>query len=183
MEKKSQKLSFHKDITFLGFQTLDIDQRYIRYRHTESEKNIKNPTVVLQQQIFSIQALLKMAGFHVGTLFQNRDFQAGGFYWTPNTKELNIALFGIKEKELYDFLMQFSSRIEYLSVMPDMQYRPSNLDPSLMRSRDFKLISAAMSIFRDWEFWKLNLTTMVTGRSPGIEDLFLMEPHSRHLRL
>ena len=54
MEKKSQKLSFHKDIMFLGFQTLDIDQRYVRYSHTESEKNIENPTVVLQQQIFSL---------------------------------------------------------------------------------------------------------------------------------
>tara|TARA_Y100001980_G_scaffold37792_1_gene14570 strand:- start:233 stop:2506 length:2274 start_codon:yes stop_codon:yes gene_type:complete len=177
MEKKSQKLSFHKDIMFLGFQTLDIDQRYMRYSHTESEKNIENPTVVLQQQIFSLHAILKKAGFHLGTSFQNRDFQAGGFYWTPNTKEIKAALFGLMEKELYDFLIQFSSRLEYLSVIPDMKYTPSNLDPSFMIKRDFQLISGAMSIFKDWEFWKLNLTTMVAGRSPGIEDLFSDGPH------
>ena len=56
LKKKTQKFDFHKDISFMGFQTLDIDQHYIVYGHTESENNSSYPSVILDQQIFSFQS-------------------------------------------------------------------------------------------------------------------------------
>ena len=103
MNKNTQKFNVHKDISFMGFQTLDIDQRFISYGHTESEKGSSDPSVILDQQIFSLQNTLKGPKLHVGSLFQYRNFQPGGFYWTPDTKELNIAVFGLLEKEINEF--------------------------------------------------------------------------------
>ena len=64
--------------------------------------------MILDQQIFSLQNILKGPKLHVGSLFQYRNFQAGGFYWTPDTKELNIAIFGLVEREIYNFTLQLS---------------------------------------------------------------------------
>jgi iron complex outermembrane receptor protein len=177
MNKNTQKFFFHRDISFLGFQTLDIDQRYINYGHIESEKGSSNPSVTMDQQIFSIQSTFKRPQMYIGSLFQHRDFQAGGFYWTPDTKESKAAFFGLIEREIYDFTLQFSSRAEYLLVSPDIQYRPSNLESSQIVERNFSLLSMGLGAFRNWKNWKLSFGTMLTGRSPGIEDLFSDGPH------
>ena len=177
MNKNTQKFNIHRDISLLGFETLDIDQRFISYGHTESEKFISTPSVILDQQIFSLQSIFRGQQLYVGSLLQHRDFQASGFYWTPDTKELNIAVFGLVEREIYGLTLQLSSRAEYLSVIPDMKYMPSNLESSQIVKRDFFLLSAGVGIFRNWEQWKFSFNTMLTGRSPGIEDLFSDGPH------
>ncbi len=177
MNKNTQKFNFHKDIRLMGFQTLDIDQRYISYSHTESEKSSIYPSVIMDQQIFSLQNLLKGPKVHFGTLFQYRKFQAGGFYWTPDTEEITLAVFGLLEREISNFTLQLSSRVEYLSVIPDIQYKPANLESSQLIERNFQLISAGISIFRDWKNWEFTFGTMLTGRSPSIEDLFSDGPH------
>ena len=177
MNKNTQKFNVHKDISFMGFQTLDIDQRFISYGHTESEKGSSNPSVILDQQIFSLQNTLKGPKLHVGSLFQYRNFQAGGFYWTPDTKELKIAVFGLVEREIYNFTLQISSRAEYLSVIPDVQHILSNIDTSQVLQRDFPIFSAGIGVFRNWKNWEFTFGTMLTGRAPGIEDLYSDGPH------
>ncbi len=177
MTKNTQKFHFHRDISFLGFQTMDIDQRYIDYGHIESEKGISRPSVTMDQQIFSIQSTFKRPQLYIGSLFQHRDFQAGGFYWTPDTRELKVALFGLFERDVSNFTLQFSSRTEYLSVLPDVKYSPANLESSQILERNFSLLSMGLGAFRNWKNWKLSFGTMLTGRSPGIEDLFSDGPH------
>ena len=177
MNKNTQKFQLHKDISFLGFQTLDIDQRYINYGHIESEKGISNPSVTMAQEIFSLQSTLKRPQFYIGSLFQHRDFQAGGFYWTPDTRELKVAVFGLFEKEINNLILQFSTRAEYLSILPDVQYRPANLESSRIVHRNFSLLSVGLGIFQNWNHWGFSIGTMLTGRSPGIEDLFSDGPH------
>ena len=177
MNKNTQKFNLHKDISFMGFQTLDIDQRYIKYGHTEFEKGSSNPSVILEQQSFLLQNKLKGPKLHVGSLLQYRNFQAGGFYWTPDTKELNIAVFGLLEREINKFILQISSRAEYLSVIPDAQHRLSNIETSKVIKRDFPVFSAGIGIFRNWKNWEFSFGTMLTGRTPGIEDLYSDGPH------
>jgi len=177
LKKRTQKFNLHKDISFLGFQTLDIDQRFIMYGHIESEKGSSYPSVLLDQQIFSLQNLLKSPKLHIGSLFQYRDFQAGGFYWTPNTRELSIAVFSLLEREINEFTLQFSSRFEYVSIVPDVPNKLSNIDISQVIQRNFPIISAGLGLFRDWKNWQLSLGTMLTGRTPTIEDLYSDGPH------
>ena len=177
MKKNTQKFTLHKDITFMCFQTFDFDQRYISYGHIESEKGSRNPSVIMDQQILSLQSILKGPQMQIGALFQDRSFQAGGFYWTPDTEEITLALFGLYEREIFDLTLQFSSRLEYLSVIPDTQYQPANLQSSQLRERNFELLSAGFGVFRNWKNWDFSFGTMLTGRSPGIEDLYSDGPH------
>ena len=177
MNKNTQKFNIHRDISFMDFQTLDIDQRYIIYGHTESEKGISYPAVILDQEVFSLQNKLKGPKLNLGSLFQYRKFRAGGFYWTPDTEELKFAVFGLFEKEINDFVLQLSSRAEYLSVIPNVYHRLSNIDTNVVVQRDFPILSAGMSIFRNWKQWELSMATMFTGRTPGIEDLYSDGPH------
>ena len=177
MKKNTQKFNFHKDITLMGFQTLDIDQRYISYGHTELEKGSRYPSVIMDQNIFSLQNVLKGPKIHFGTLVQYRDFQAGAFYWTPDTEEIIMAIFGLLEREISDFTLQLSSRAEYRSIIPDIKYRPANLKSSELIERNFQLISSGIGIFRRWEGWGFSFGAMLAGRSPSIEDLYSDGPH------
>jgi len=178
MNKNTQKFNIHRDISFIGFQTLDIDQRFISYGHTESEKGSSGPSVILDQQIFSLQNTLKAPNLNVGSLFQYRNFQVEGFYWTPDTEEINIAVFGLLEREINEFILQISSRAEYLSVIPDISsLYISSLDSSQIVQRTFPLFSAAVGVFRNWQNWGFSFGTMLTGRTPSIEDLYSDGPH------
>tara|TARA_B110000438_G_scaffold301464_1_gene356412 strand:+ start:1104 stop:3296 length:2193 start_codon:yes stop_codon:yes gene_type:complete len=178
MNKNTQKFNVHKDISFMGFQTLDIDQRFISYGHTESVKGSSYPSVILDQQIFSLQNTLKRPKVNVGSLFQYRNFQAGGFYWTPDTKELNIAIFGLYEREINDFIVQISSRAEYLAVTPTHSWNYlSNLDVNQVVERRYPIFASAIGVFRPWNNWRLSFGSMLTGRAPGIEDLYSDGPH------
>jgi iron complex outermembrane receptor protein len=178
MIKNTQKFNVHKDISFMGFQTLDIDQRFISYGHTESEKGSPDPSVILDQQIFSLQNTLKGPKLHVGSLFQYRNYQAGGFYWTPDTKELNIAVFGLLEREINEFNLQISSRTEFISVIPNVSsLYVSNLDSSQVVQRNYSIFSAGIGIFRNWKNWEFSFGTMLTGRAPVIENLYSDGPH------
>ncbi len=157
MNKNTQKFNYHHDISFLGFQIFDIDQRFISYEHTEYEKGILNPSVRMNQQIFSLQSKFTGRGITVGSLFLYRNFQAGGFYWTPDAKETRLALFGLLEKEIKGLTFMFSSRFEYLTVIPktSLLYL-SNLNNSQVVNRDFPIFSSALEILRSWENWNFS---------------------------
>ena len=178
MKKNTQKFNYHQDISFLGFQIFDIDQRFINYEHTEFEKGIFNPSVIMNQDIFSIQSKFTGINRSVGSLFQYRDFQAGGFYWTPDAKELSLAFFGLFEKDLRDLTLQISSRFEYLKVIPKTtSLYLSNFNPKEIVNRNFPIFSTAIAILKNWENWKLSFGLMFTERSPSIEDLYSDGPH------
>ena len=178
MKKNTQKFNYHQDISFLGFQIFDIDQRFINYEHTEFEKGIFNPSVIMNQDIFSIQSKFTGINRSVGSLFQYRSFQAGGFYWTPDTKELSLAFFGLFEKDLRDLTLQISSRLEYLIVIPKTtSLYLSNFNPNEIVNRNFPIFSTAIAILKNWENWKLSFGLMFTERSPSIEDLYSDGPH------
>ena len=178
MKKNTQKFNYHQDISFLGFQIFDIDQRFINYEHTEFEKGIFNPSVIMNQDIFSIQSKFTGINRSVGSLFQYRNFQAGGFYWTPDAKELSLAFFGLFEKDLRDLTLQISSRLEYLIVIPKTtSLYLSNFNPKEIVNRNFPIFSTAIAILKNWENWKLSFGLMFTERSPSIEDLYSDGPH------
>jgi len=177
LNKNTQKFHLHKEISFIGFKTFDVDQRFINYGHTESEKESANPSVILKQQLFLLQNILRGQGLHIGSQFQYRYFQPAGFYWTPHTKELNVAVFGLIEKKLDKYFFQIASRAEYQSVIPELSHTVSNIDINQISERNFSLISAGIAIYRNWDYWELSFGTMFTGRAPSVEDLFSDGPH------
>lgn len=178
MEKITQKLEYHRDIEFLpNIKTFDFEQRFVKYDHQEYESKKTFAAVDLGQQIFSLQGKLTGKDISIGSLLQYRKFIAGGFYWTPNTDEINLSLFGFREKEFNFVTFQISSRFEFLKVKPDRALSSININPERVVERDFYYGSYALGIFKNWQNWKISSNIMYLQRAPGIEDMFSDGPH------
>lgn len=178
MSKSSQKFNYHKDISLLSFLTFDLDQRFINYNHSEFVKDAASPSVSMGQKIFSLQGKFTGKQLTVGSLFQYRDFKAGGFYWTPDTEEIRMSLFGLFQKNIKDLILQISSRVEYLSVIPETSFLfLSNLNDTEVINREFTILSGAVGLFRSWNNWDLSFVTMITGRTPDLDELYSDGPH------
>ena len=179
MNKTTQKLNYHQDIDFKGFETFDIDQKFTRYSHSEFESNKTFAAVKLAQDIFFIQSKFTGLKREFGASVQYRLFKAGGFYWTPNTSELNFSLFGFKEKDLSGLTGQVSFRGEYSAIDPKVNKgeKFSNIDGNSVTNKNFGFLSISAGLIKSWENVQLSSTIMRTGRTPGIEDLFSDGPH------
>ena len=179
MYRNTQKFSFHKDISISGFQTLDVDQRYIDYSHSESVTEDSYPSVILSHQILTLNAKLSGNQKTIGSLFKIRNFQSQEFYWTPDCKEILISLYGFSEKNIRNYTLQSSFRLENNSIVPDVgsEYFYANLDINQINDRNFLLFSAAVALITVRENWELSLGSMFTSRAPSIEDLYSDGPH------
>tara|TARA_Y100000590_G_scaffold404917_1_gene492827 strand:- start:4324 stop:6534 length:2211 start_codon:yes stop_codon:yes gene_type:complete len=177
MDKTTQKFNYHRDIAFNGFETLDVDQKFVHYSHSEFELNQKNPSVILGQDIFLIQT--KMTGLkrELGGSIQYRRFKAGGFYWTPNTTESNFSIFGFRERKFFGLTGQGAFRGEYSIVNPEDRPDFSNIDSNDVNRKKYSFISLSGALIRSWKKWQFSTTLMSVGRTPGIEDLFSDGPH------
>ena len=180
MDKSSQKLTHHRDISFFGFETFDFDQRFINYNHSEFESSsiFDDPSVSMGQNLFSLQGKLAGEQLTIGSLFQYRDFRAGGFYWTPDTEEIRFSIFGLFQKKINETTLQFSSRLEHLSIVPETSFLfMSNLDESNIRNRNFTILSGSIGLFKTWNNFDLSLATMISGRAPDLDELYSDGPH------
>ncbi len=179
MYRNTQKFSFHKDISISGFQTLDVDQRYIDYSHSESVTEDSYPSVILSHQILTLNAKLSGNQKTIGSLFKIRNFQSQEFYWTPDCKEISISLYGLSEKNIRNYTLQSSFRLENNSIVPDVgsEYFYANLDINQINDRNFLLFSAAVALITVRDNWELSLGSMFTSRAPSIEDLYSDGPH------
>ena len=179
MYRNTQKFSFHKDISISGFQTLDVDQRYIDYSHSESVTEDSYPSVILSHQILTLNAKLSGNQKTIGSLFKIRNFQSQEFYWTPDCKEISMSLYGLSEKNIRNYTLQSSFRLENNSIVPDVgsEYFYANLDINQINDRNFLLFSAAVALITVRENWELSLGSMFTSRAPSIEDLYSDGPH------
>ncbi len=179
MEKITQKFEYHRDIEFFpNLKTFDFEQRFIKYEHQEYEAKKSFAAVDLGQQIFSLQGRLTGTDRSIGSLIQYRKFIAGGFYWTPNTDEINLSLFGFREKEFNGITIQASSRFEFLAVKPEISnFSSVNIVQAQIKERNFYYGSYALGVFKNWQNWKMSSNVMLLQRAPGIEDLFSDGPH------
>ena len=178
MNKTTQKFNYHQDIDFRGFETFDLDQKYINYSHSEFESDQRIASVKLGQDILLVQSKITGLKRELGTAFQYRMFKAGGFYWTPNTSESNVSFFGFNEKEIFGLTSQVSFRGEYSVIEPQSKgTKFSNIDEKFVNKKNFGFLSLSGALIKRWDHWQFSTTIMRTGRTPGIEDLFSDGPH------
>ena len=178
MNKTTQKFNYHQDIDFKGFETFDLDQKYINYSHSEFESDQKIASVKLGQDILLVQSRITGLKRELGAAFQYRMFKAGGFYWSPNTSESNLSFFGFNEREIFGLTSQVSFRGEYSIIEPKSKgTKFSNIDEKFVNKKNFGFLSLSGALIKTWDHWQFSTTIMRTGRTPGIEDLFSDGPH------
>ena len=177
LSKNTQELNYHQDIDFGGFETLNIDQNFIFYSHSEYESSSSSPAVRLSQNILSLKSNLLGKTKELGSSFDYRYFSAGGFYWTPNTSEMKMSVFGLQENELLGFSTQLSFRAEQSFISPEVKTKFSNLEVEDVVNKQFSFISFAGSVLKEWQNWQWSNTIMRTGKTPDIESLYSDGPH------
>tara|TARA_A100001011_G_scaffold309790_1_gene326064 strand:- start:923 stop:3145 length:2223 start_codon:yes stop_codon:yes gene_type:complete len=177
LSKNTQELNYHQDIDFKGFKTLNIDQSFIFYSHSEYESSSSSPAVRLSQNILSLKSNLVAKDREIGSSFDYRYFSAGGFYWTPNTSEVKMSLFAIEENELLGFSTQLSFRAEQSYISPEVKTKFSNLEVEDVEDKQFSFVSLAGSAVKEWQNWQFSNTIMRTGKTPDIESLYSDGPH------
>ena len=177
MNKTTQKFNYHQDIDFKGFETFNLDQKYINYSHSEFESKQNFAAVVLSQDVFLLQSKITGLKRELGAAFQYRMFKAGGFYWSPNTSESNLSFFGFNEKEIFGLTSQISFRGEYSLIDPKQNLKYSNINSENVENKNFGFLSLSGALIKTWDHWQFSTTIMRTGRTPGIEDLFSDGPH------
>ena len=178
MGNQTQKLTYHSDISFISFKIFDLEQGYVKYGHQEFVKNSSFASVDLSQNIFYLNTLLSRKKLKIGSNFQHREFLVDGFYWTPNTVEKKLAVFGIRNSIIKGVEIQMSGRIEYRTINPrtnDTFF--SNLNETEVKPRDFLLFSYGISSLKKWGFSSFYNQILYTSRAPKIEDLFSDGPH------
>ena len=177
LSKNTQELNYHQDIDFGGFETLNIDQNFIFYSHSEYESSSSSPAVRLSQNILSLKSNLLGKTKELGSSFDYRYFSAGGFYWTPNTSEMKMSVFGLQENEFLGFSTQLSFRAEQSFISPEVKTKFSNLEVEDVVNKQFSFISFAGSVLKEWQYWQWSNTIMRTGKTPDIESLYSDGPH------
>ena len=178
MKKLSQKFKYHSDINFGIFETIDLEQGYVKYEHQEFENGKSYHAVLLAHDILYFKIKTSSDKLKFGSHYQRKKFVAGGFYWTPNTYEDKIAIYSALKTDLFNYETNISGRIEHRIINPrGGETFFSNLNPIMVQSRNFTLASGGLSFFKERENSSNYYQFLFTSKAPSIEDLFSDGPH------
>jgi iron complex outermembrane receptor protein len=112
----------------------------------------------------------------LGISFEYRDFDIGGFVFTPPTKSYNISAYLFESFRNGKFSFEFGGRYNYDKVKPEIENPNADIGPIVTRT--FNSFSLSLSVL-----YELTQRVIVGGniskssRVPTIEELFSEGPH------
>lgn len=160
---------------------LKLHGTYSRYYHKELEsRGILGIEFGVLSYHFSATASLRDFGQLknglVGVWAEIRDYAAGGFAFTPPTKEYTGAAFVYEEGHFGNWVFQGALRFDHRQVKP--AYESVSRKIGLIHQRTFANFSGAFSgLYRLNHQLALGGRFMRSFRAPGIEELFSEGPH------
>jgi len=160
---------------------LQISYKNIYYRHKEFEFSGR---IGSEFRIITNLADIdlhhsKILGFDEGIFglsFEHRDFEIGGYVFTPPTNSLNLSSFIYEEVNFGKFNLNFGIRYSFDFVKPKVENLNSKIGQ--IRKRNFNNLSVSTSLIyqlSDIVFIGANLSK--SSRVPTIEELFSEGPH------
>lgn len=107
---------------------------------------------------------------------QYRDYANGGFVFTPNTIESEIAGYWYNEKNWNKWRFETALRLDYKRINPLEEGYSRSV--GIIRDRDFMAWSGAAEIeYFISDHFSMGTRFMKTFRAPGLEELFSEGPH------
>ncbi len=157
-------------------EKLKLGSTITRYQHQEFESN-GTLGVEFGVLTYNVSVLAHLRGDAIAGLWgEYRDHATGGFYWTPHTREMSLAGFYFKQRELTDFTLQGAIRYDIKRVEPFKE--GTVLQAGTVQRRNSGGISGAVSSIYHWnDTLSTGATLMKTFRAPGVEELFSDGPH------
>ncbi len=171
---------------FLNFpgnkpKSLELDLNRIYYRHKEMEAN------GLIGAEFAIHDYSGTAKFNhtslglleegtIGLSLETRDFNVGGYVFTPKSKSLSFSTFAFETFHIDQINFQFALRYNYDKINPEIENPDSKI--GYIRNRYFNTYSLSFSAVYEI-LSDLNIGTNISksSRVPTIEELFSEGPH------
>ena len=151
------------------------------YKHTEYERA---DIIGAQFVIYNIRGSLDISNRKLGFLdfgttglsFEARDFNIGGYVFTPPTKSLKLSGYSFQTFELSDFSFETGFRISYDEFHPDDSNPSTNKE--VIIDRIFPSYSLSLStLYSVNKTISLGINISKTSRVPTIEELYSEGPH------
>lgn len=170
-------LHFHGDM--VDNAEINISRTY--FKQTEYESN---GSVGSQFVIKNYFGALKFNGFKnesieensFGLNFQIKDFEPGGYVFTPKTSSLSLSPFYFIDFNIGNHYLQAGVRYSYDKYTPDKIELNSKI--GVIDEKEFHSLAASISIMNkigDSFFAGVNFSA--TSRAPALEEVFSQGPH------
>lgn len=163
------------------FNMLDISYSYVLYRHKEFEANgALGSEFRIASNLGYINLIHSALGLFdngiLGISFEHRDFDIGGFVFTPPTNSFNSAVYLYEDFSEDKFNFELGARYNFDSIDPERKFYDENIGE--VRKRTFHTYSLSFSFL-------YSLSSVVhfganinkSSRVPTIEELFSRGPH------
>ena len=176
--KNTFQINYHQHISFYDFNQFDAKYNFIDYEHKEFENNLDYFAVALSKNTHNFKIEFQSPYLIIGSELDYKQFSPSGFYWTPQTNELDLCLYGYYEKENPNFDLLGAFRLGSLLVEPKQtNISFSNLDSQEVVDRNFNYFSSSIGLKKIINQFEINTWIMNTMRAPKIEELYSDGPH------
>jgi len=164
-----------------SFENIEFQLSRDYYKHTEYERA---DIIGAQFVIYNLRGSLDIANKKIGFLdfgtsgisFEARDFNIGGYVFTPPTKSLKLSTYSFQSFELNDFSFESGFRISYDEFNPD-DSNPSTNNELIIDRKFFSYSLSLSTLYSINKTISLGININKTSRVPTIEELYSEGPH------
>ncbi len=164
-----------------SFENIEFQLSRDYYKHTEYERD---DIIGAQFVIYNLRGSLDISNKKIGLLdfgtsgisFEARDFNIGGYVFTPPTKSLKLSGYSFQTFELTDFSFETGFRISYDDFNPD-DSNPSTNNEVIIDRKFFSYSLSLSTLYSINKTISLGININKTSRVPTIEELYSEGPH------
>jgi len=163
------------------FNNINANYSRVLYRHKEFEaSDLIGSEFKIINDLGHIQLTNKKLWLFnkgtVGASFEARDFDIGGFVFTPPSKSLNISTFIYESLKLNDINFELGARLNIDEISPIKENLSAKIGP--ITKRKFTTYSVSLStLYSLTERVHIGANLSKSSRVPTIEELFSEGPH------
>lgn len=164
-----------------SFEDIEFQLSRDYYKHTEYERS---DIIGAQFVIYNLRGNLDISNRKLGFLdfgttglsFEARDFNIGGYVFTPPTKSLKLSGYSFQTFELSDFSFETGFRISLDEFHPD-DLNPSTKNEIIVDRKFFSYSLSLSTLYSINRTISLGININKTSRVPTIEELYSAGPH------
>ncbi|MCU0344186.1 MAG: TonB-dependent receptor, partial [Ignavibacterium sp.] len=164
-----------------SFENIEFQISRDYYKHTEYERA---DLIGAQFVIYNLRGSVDISNKKIGLLdfgttgvsFEARDFNIGGYVFTPPTKSLKLSGYSFQNFELNDFSFEAGFRFSYDEFHPD-DSNPSTNNEVIINREFFTYSLSVSTLYPINNAISIGMNINKTSRVPSIEELYSEGPH------
>jgi iron complex outermembrane receptor protein len=181
MFRRQTNLETRIDINSDFIKNIEANYSYALYRHKEFEASGRiGSEFRILNHIGFVNMNHNQLGFInngiIGVSGEIRDFDIGGYVFTPPTNSYNISLYFFENLRKGNFSFEFGCRYNYDKIDPEIEKPDADIGPIVTRTfNTYSLSFSALYELTQRVYIGANISK--SSRVPTIEELFSEGPH------